>query len=62
LQALFISACFFAYWAETSGLLGGTFPAHQNSNGIVMAQIITSKTRACVSSPHCAAPNLTPDM
>jgi hypothetical protein len=60
LQALFISACFFAYWAGICGLLAGTFPAHQNSNGIAIAQIIPSKTRACVSSPHCAAPNLTP--
>jgi hypothetical protein len=60
LQALFILACFFAYWGDKGGLLAGTFPAHQNSNGIAMAQIIASKTRACVSSPHCAAPNLTP--
>jgi hypothetical protein len=37
LQALFISACFLAYWAETGGLLAGTFSAHQNSNGIAKA-------------------------
>jgi hypothetical protein len=48
LQALFISACFFTYWADIGGLLGGTFPAHQNSNGIAVVQIIASKTRACV--------------
>jgi N-acetyl-gamma-glutamylphosphate reductase len=37
LQALFISACFFAYWADKGGLLAGTFPAHQNSNGLRIA-------------------------
>jgi hypothetical protein len=51
---------FFAYWTDAGGLLAGTFPAHQNSNGIAIDQIIPSKTRACISSPHCAAPNLTP--